>query len=50
MEEVSKNKIWGIIVGGGDTNGMNRLKERFKKEIGGELKHNTGERCEYFVR
>lgn len=44
---IPKHQIWGFIVGGKDTQKMNRSKERFKKDIGVELKHKTGNRYEH---
>lgn len=46
---IPKHQIWGFIIGGKDTQNMNRLKERFKRDIGKELKHSTGIRYEYKI-
>ena len=46
---IPKHQIWGFIVGGKDTQNMNRLKERFKRDIGKELKHSTGIRYEHKI-
>lgn len=46
---IPKHQIWGFIVGGKDTQYMSRLKERFKKDIGNELKHITGIRYEHKI-
>ncbi len=47
--EIPKNCIWAFIIGGADTQNMNRLKEKFKKEIGVMLRHNTGNRYEHSI-
>lgn len=47
---IPKNAIWAFIVGGADTQNMNRLKEQFRKYIGVMLKHNTGKRYEHQIR
>ncbi|WP_041340781.1 hypothetical protein [Runella slithyformis] len=46
---IPKHQIWGFIVGGKDTQQMNRSKERFKRNIGKELKHSTGIRYEHRI-
>ncbi|AXE18061.1 hypothetical protein DR864_10105 [Runella rosea] len=46
---IPKHQIWGFIVGGKDTQNMSRLKERFKRDIGKELKHSTGIRYEHKI-
>ena len=47
---IPKNAIWAFIVGGKDTQNMNRLKEQFRKDFGVMLKHNTGKRYEHQIR
>jgi hypothetical protein len=46
---IPKDQIRGFIVGGKDTQNMNRLKEKFKNDIGKELKHSTGIRGEHKI-
>lgn len=46
---IPKHQIWGFIVGGKDTQKMNRSKERFKRDVGKELKHSTGTRYEHKI-
>jgi hypothetical protein len=50
VDVISKNCIWAFIIGGADTQNMNRLKEKFKRDIGVMLKHNTGNRYEHHVK
>ena len=45
--QIPQKHIRGFIVGGKDTQEMNRLKEKFKRSIGLELKHSTGSRYEF---
>lgn len=46
---IPKDQIRGFIVGGKDTQKMSRSKERFKRDIGKELKHITGIRYEHKI-
>jgi hypothetical protein len=47
MGGIPQKQIWGFIIGGKHTQNMNRLKEEFKRDIGIELKHVTGNQYEY---
>lgn len=47
--DIPKDQIRGFIVGGKDTQKMSRSKERFKRDIGKELKHITGIRYEHKI-